>query len=245
MAQTMSRAVLFAETRPIFGGALSQPQVDGINAILDAWAKHGDGNPRHLAYILSTAKHETASTMQPVRETLAKTDAKAKERLTKAWKAGKLKVSRDYWSSGYFGRGFVQLTHKANYAKAGKALGIDLVGNPSLALDPAISAAILVRGMLEGWFTGKKLADFPHDFVESRRIVNGTDKAVLIAGYAYRFLDAIEKAQAAVVIPPATPMPANPPPPRTDDPAGKQHWLAWLVQAALTFFASILKGLRK
>jgi len=44
--------------------------------------------------------------MHPVRETLAPTDAKAKERLTRAWKAGKLKqVKADYWSSGYFGRG--------------------------------------------------------------------------------------------------------------------------------------------
>lgn len=44
----------------------------------------------------------------------------------------------------YFGRGFVQLTGKNNYAKYGKDLGIDLVNNPDLALDPAAAARILV-----------------------------------------------------------------------------------------------------
>jgi hypothetical protein len=140
----------------------------------------------------------TGSTMQPVRETFATSDAVAKARLTKAWKAGKLPgVKRDYWSGGFFGRGYVQLTHKENYAKAGKALGIDLVSDPSKAMIPEIAAAILVRGMMEGWFTGKKLADYPNDFVESRRIVNGTDRAALIAGYAYQFLQAIETADKA------------------------------------------------
>ena len=44
--------------------------------------------------------------MEPVRETFAKTDAEAKARLTKAFKAGKPRGQGDYWSSGYFGRGF-------------------------------------------------------------------------------------------------------------------------------------------
>lgn len=42
----------------------------------------------------------------------------------------------------YRGRGFVQLTGKANYAAAGKALGLDLVKNPDLAADPDVAAKI-------------------------------------------------------------------------------------------------------
>lgn len=208
----MDMPAFYSAIRPIFGGELTQPQVDGIEAILDAWTKSGETNPRYLAYILATAKYETADTMQPVRETLANTDAKAKERLTKAWKAGKLPwVKSDYWSSGYFGRGFVQLTHKANYEKAGKKLGLDLVSDPSKAMIPEVAALILVRGCLEGWFTGKKLSDYPNDFVGSRRVVNGTDRAVAIAGLAYRFLDAIEQASVAPVKPaPVPPVPAQP-----------------------------------
>ncbi len=165
---------------------------------------HGDGRliiavcKKHgllrnqCAYVLATAHHETAGTMKPVRETLANSDAKAKELLTKAWKAGKMKwVTRDYWSGGFFGRGYVQLTHEENYRKAGQKLGIDLVGNPSKALEPAIAAEILVLGMRDGWFTGKKLSDYitltRSDYTWARRIVNGTDRADLIAGYAKAF----------------------------------------------------------
>lgn len=56
---------------PLFGGTLSQAQVDGLKVIVNAWDQLGDGDDRKLAYILATAKHETAHTMQPVRETLA------------------------------------------------------------------------------------------------------------------------------------------------------------------------------
>lgn len=42
----------------------------------------------------------------------------------------------------YRGRGFIQLTGRANYAAAGKYLGIDLVNNPDLASDPDVAAGI-------------------------------------------------------------------------------------------------------
>jgi predicted chitinase len=88
----------------------------------------------------------------------------------------------------YRGRGYVQITGRANYAKAGVALGLDLVRNPDLALQPTVAAQILVRGCSEGWFTGKKLADYlPGDYVEARRVVNGKDRADLIAGYARNY----------------------------------------------------------
>lgn len=46
--------------------------------------------------------------------------------------------------SKYRGRGYVQLTGKANYAKYAKETGLDLVSHPELALSPAHAAAILV-----------------------------------------------------------------------------------------------------
>ena len=42
----------------------------------------------------------------------------------------------------YFGRGFPQITWKNHYKNYGERLGVDLVGNPDLALDPNISAQI-------------------------------------------------------------------------------------------------------
>lgn len=235
-------AAFFNAVRPLFGDKLSQAQVDGLKQIARTWADHGDGDDAKLAYIFATAFHETARTMQPVRETLAKTDAKAKEILTKAWNAGKLPgVKKDYWSSGYFGRGYVQITHVANYRKAGDKLGVDLEANPSLALDPDIAARILVRGMMEGWFTDKRLRDYiageERNFLGARRVVNGTDKASLITDYAGVFLRALEAARVAE---PAPAPPADPPP-EPMPPTAPRGWLAALID----FILNLLKGGRK
>ncbi len=190
--------------------------------IVAACKKHGLLR-NQCAYVLATAHHETAGTMKPVRETLASTDAKAKEMLTKAWRAGKMKwVTRDYWSGGFFGRGYVQLTHEENYRKAGQKLGVDLVGNPSKAMEPAIAVEILVQGMRDGWFTGKKLADYitlsRSDYAGARRIVNGTDRADLIAGYAKTF-NALLMAEGYGVEPQSPPAEPEPQPTRQLAPA--------------------------
>jgi hypothetical protein len=42
----------------------------------------------------------------------------------------------------YKGRGYIQLTGRSNYRTYGSALGIDLEGNPDLALDPTVAAAV-------------------------------------------------------------------------------------------------------
>lgn len=184
------REAFFAEARRRFG-RLSQAQVDGINTILAA----AEGRQiSHVAYILATAWHETAKTMQPVRETLAATDRQAVARLDQAWKAGKLgSVKIPYWryddtGRTWLGRGYVQLTHRTNYAKAAALVSADLLGDPSLAMRPDIAAKILVEGCTAGIFTGKRLSDYlPGDYVGARRVVNGTDKAQAIAAYAVAF----------------------------------------------------------
>lgn len=196
----MNRAAFFAGVRSrtsgVFGTSLSQAQVEGIEAILDE-AERRRVPLRHLAYILATAYHESAHTMQAVRETLAKTDDGAIATLEKAWKAGKLPwVSKPYWrkdanGKAWFGRGLVQLTHKANYLKMALIIGADLVGDPSKALELSTAVRILFEGMVLGSFTGRALADYiddgKADYVGARRIVNGTDRAELIAGYASAF----------------------------------------------------------
>lgn len=214
MADILNPA-FFDAVRPLFGGSLSQPQVDGLKTIIGAWLVIGDGDDRKLAYILATTKHETGNTMQPVRETFATSDQQAKDRLERAWNLKQLSwVKTPYWRDGWFGRGYVQLTHKENYAKASKKLGVDLVADPSLALQPGIAAHILIRGCLEGWFTGKSLADYINasgtDYLNARRVVNGTDRAQLIAGYAKDFERAIASGTSNAVVPePEQPEPAE------------------------------------
>ena len=164
----------FDTIRPMFGGSMTQSQVDGCMAVYHAT----DGlHIQERAYLLATAYHETAHTMQPIRE----------------YGRG---AGRPYGDPGAhrgqipYGRGYVQLTWDENYEKADRRLGLNgaLLRDFSLALDPDIAAEILVRGCLEGWFTGKKLTDYlPGDYVNARRVVNGTDRAERIAGYAETF----------------------------------------------------------
>lgn len=159
--------------------------------IIERCRKHGLLR-NETAYVLASAYHETAHTMEPVRETLAGTDTQAIARLDSAWERGKLPwVSKPYWRDGWFGRGYVQLTHEANYQRASRELGVDFVKEPSRVMEPDFAATILVRGMAEGWFTGKCLHDYidlkRSDYVGARRIVNGTDRARAIAEHAVEY----------------------------------------------------------
>lgn len=89
----------------------------------------------------------------------------------------------------------MQLTWKENYDKFGKLLKADLLNNPDLALALTNATKIMFVGMTKGMFTGKKLADYfageTEDWVNARRIINGTDRAQLIAGYGKVFYGAI------------------------------------------------------
>lgn len=192
-----------------FGGRLTQAQVDGVDSILSAFRSGGYSDPRHCAYILATAFHETGGRMEPVREGFASTDAKARK-IIAARPYGVPDMAsngRKYSDTGhvFYGRGFVQLTWANNYDAMGSILDIDLLNNPDLALDPGISARILVEGMCRGVsakgdFTGKAVEDYFNDRVNdpvgARRVVNGTDKAQLIASYYKAFYDALEAAKA-------------------------------------------------
>lgn len=243
MAMTMSRAAFFAEARPIFGGTLTTGQVDGINAILDAWERYGDGNPRHLAYLLATTRHETADTMQPIHERGKRAYFDKYEPGTKIGKRLGNTLKGDGFR--FRGRGFVQLTGRRNYAKAAKSIGLDIVKEPDLALVPATAARILIVGCLDGWFTGKKLSDYPNDFVEARRVVNGTDRGVLIAGYAYRFLDAIKKATEPAQPQKPAPAPIAPPKPAPapqQPPSEARGWLGIIIFAVTALGAAIAAG---
>lgn len=202
---TMDRAKFYAALRArgsgVFGTSLSQQQVNGLNSLLDE-AVNRAVPLRHFAYMLATAYHETAHTMQPIREI-----GKGKGR-----KYGK---PVDPYGHVYYGRGYVQLTWIENYAKASKALGVNFVKDPDRVMEPKLAAAIMFVGMAEGWFTTKKLTDYilgtKADYVGARKIINGTDKAKTIAGYAVDF----EKALVATgyvaqpVVPPALRVPVH------------------------------------
>lgn len=193
----MNDTLFFATVRQtLFKRSISQSQVDGINFMLGAWAKLGDGDVRKLAYILATMFWETAQTMQPIEE-------------YGKGRGHKYGAPTGPWHQVYDGRGDVQLTWEANYKKAtdelrkAKIIGldVDLEKNPELAMRPDISAAVAILGMQQGWFTTRKLSDYigapGHcDYEHARQIINGMDKAIQIGGYATLFLNALKGANA-------------------------------------------------
>lgn len=167
-----------------FPGQIRQRQVEGVGTLVSAFERAG-WPVAWAAYGLATAYHETAATMQPIYE-IGKGNGKP---------YGK---PDPLTGQTYYGRGFVQLTWLANYEKAQKELGFPLSSQPDFAMRTDIAAAIMIRGMSEGWFTGKKLSDYLNspipDYRNARRIINGTDKADLIAGYARVFAAALANA---------------------------------------------------
>jgi len=193
-----SRDAFFSTVRKtVFGNSMNQSQVDGINAILDAWDKWApDSDPRFISYSLATAYWETDRTLQPIAE-------------IGHGRGHSYGVPVGPYNKAYYGRGYVQLTWYANYQKAEtklRSLGVlsgneSLVANPDMALRPEIAAPIMIKGMMEGWFTGRKLGDFFHgsiaDWVNARTIINGHDHAAEIAHYAHFFYEGLDEQKRA------------------------------------------------
>jgi predicted chitinase len=180
----------YDDVRPLFGGHMSQSQVDGIEAILKAMKDAAITDERKGAYILATVFHECAKTMQPITEFGKGAGHDYGKKLKMGGGPGK-RIPYGTPDEIYYGRGYVQLTWYENYENMGRLLHIDLLNNPDMALQPQVAAAILIKGMTGGLFTGRSLGDFitdeRTDWVNARKIINGLDHAELIAGYAQTF----------------------------------------------------------
>ncbi len=167
----------FFEKAKELTGALSQIQVNSINAIFNEIKIQGITRPIDIAYIFATAWHE--SRFKPIIEQGGLAYLKSKK----------------YYP--HFGRGFVQLTWLENYKKMQKILQksgrfdeVDIINFPAQLLRIDVAAFVLVYGMKHGTFTGKKLGDYS-SFKGMRAIVNGTDRAALITSYANKFLQVV------------------------------------------------------
>ena len=181
--------------------SLSQEAVDNINLIVETCEKYNLSYPQ-TSYVLATTLWETARTFKPIEEygkgkgrkygTIYTNTEGVKYGI--AGSGGDTYLYSDY-PHLYYGRGFAQLTHWVNYKFAGEQLGIDLINNPDLALQPKYAAEILVKGSINGWFTSKRLSDYINDkkkdYINARRVINSLDKAQLIANYAVVFEKAL------------------------------------------------------
>lgn len=175
---TPDHAMFFDAYRRAFGAIKRQEQVQSLIRLLDRMtADQTLDDIRDAAYLLATVHHETAQTYEPVREAYWQSEAWRKRNLARYWP--------------FYGRGYVQITWRENYARAGAELGLDLIANPDLAMDAEVAYRILSNGMRHGWFSNKCLGDYitrdRTDYAGARRIVNGTDRAAALARYAGHF----------------------------------------------------------
>lgn len=187
----INRAQFYSKLRKIFKTKLDQSQVDGFEAIFNEWEIQKLSDIRWLAYMLATAWHEVNQTMQPIKEYGL---GRSKRYGKKIKHSGASYYLLDVI---FYGRGLVQLTWFENYELMGRLLKIDLLKNPDLALRLDIAIKIMFEGMMRGSssfgdFTGRCLEQYFNDTTDNpvgaRRIINGTDKAELIADYHNKFL---------------------------------------------------------
>lgn len=192
-------AAFFSKVRAgLLGPTLSSEEVAGCEAILKAM----EGSPLSwTAYALATAYLETAHTMQPIKEFGGESYFTRRYDIqgNRPDVAKTLGNTQKGDGARFSGRGYVQLTGRRNYLRAEMELALPFIAKPDLALQPGPAAAIMRRGMEEGWFTGKRFASYlaragaadQPAFEQSRRIINGQDRAADVAGYALEFQDAL------------------------------------------------------
>lgn len=161
----------------LFSGSLTEKQVEGMEAMLQHYEEIEWADKRWLAYVLATAFHETAQAMRPIKE-----------------KGGEAYLRRKRYYP-YYGRDITHTTWKANYEKVKAFSGIDVVSQPELIGQLGLAVKVAFHFMAKGWYTGKKLNHYfnehTEDWFNARRIINGIDKAMLVAEYGKKFLTAL------------------------------------------------------
>jgi hypothetical protein len=202
----IDRKHFFDIVRPaLFNGAMNQHQVDGMEAILKEWEAQQLTDLRWLAYILATAFHETAKTMQPVAEYGKGKGHDYGKKLKMGGGSGK-RIAYETPDKIFYGRGHTQNTWYENYQRLAKAATTqgknwNFLNDPELLLqmEPSIWATFFA--MRVGLYTGKKLADYFNEltigatdqlWINARKIINGLDCAETIAGYAKVFFAAVK-----------------------------------------------------
>lgn len=204
----IDRTKFFEGHRQQFG-SLQQLQVDGLNFLLGKFeADTRWADIRHVAYSLATIRRETGVTRkvdgvptsfmyQPIAEVGSisyLTKYFARPNLRRA--LGNTQLS-DAWN--FKGRGYVQITGRANYTKFAQLLEQALVDAPELALEPNIAFDIMTVGMFGGHFTGVGILRYINatetKYFYARKVINGLDHAGIIAADAVHLERILRAAQ--------------------------------------------------
>ena len=181
-----NRELFFHKYHNYFG-SINQSQVDGLEFLLSKFDNE-NFSAEQVAYMLSTVKHETAHTFQPIEERGGYNYFR--------YLIGKLGIRSLAEANKYKGKGYIMITGRTNYEKFSLILQDDFITNPLRVMLPEIAYKIMIYGFVNGSFTGKKLTDYIDgdklDYYNARRIINGLDKAVLISGYADKIYNCLK-----------------------------------------------------
>ena len=175
--------------------ALRRYAMESVPVIVAECISSGVMLHEQVAYVLATSEHESGCGKW-MKELWGPTAAQRGYE-------GRADLGNTHPGDGlrFLGRGYVHVTGRRNYTLWARRLGIDIVASPDLAAtDPSLAAKILVQGMRDGSFTGRKLADYIRqgeepDFYDARAIVNGDKRknGEVIAGYAREYLAALAR----------------------------------------------------
>lgn len=267
----MQRSLFYTALRRrdsgVFGTSLNQNQVDALDAMLDEGELRGT-SLCHLAYVMASAYHEVGSSLQPISENLnytaerirqvwpsrfasvaaAQPYARNPQKLANRVYGGRLgngsEATGDGWR--FRGRGYIQITGRANYIK----FGIEAI--PDKALEPETAIRIMFDGMTAGSFTGKRLSNYldgqAADYVSARAIVNADvgSNGGRVAGYARAFEKALVEAGYSATATPLAPAKPAPTPKPTQPPAAppaplpgaddRNRFLAFLIDIFAALF---------
>jgi putative chitinase len=140
---TSPQAITAPATAPL-PAELNFKDKNPVRDILVAKAKAAGIKGMELAHLISQVAHETGNFKNLEEIGTPKYFAKnydKKYNPNKAKQLGNVKVGD---GERYKGRGFVHITGRYNYKKAGEALGLPLESQPELAADPKIAADIAI-----------------------------------------------------------------------------------------------------
>lgn len=147
------------------GESNEQSAKECYNAIEQALGDLGILTPLTLIGALATVRVECGRSFKPVVEIASGEVYEGRKDL------GNTQVGDGV---RFKGRGYIQLTGRDNYKTYGEKLGIDLVNNPDLTLQPEVSAKILAL-----YFKNRavNVACNNNDWLEVRKKINGVNRS--------------------------------------------------------------------
>ncbi len=164
----------------MFGGKLSDLQLECINLILDECEVNDVGDLRHIAFIFATAYHFTDNPHNSEQQIL-----------TPAIERGASFTLKGMAVYPYYSRGYCIIRGKHLYRRESERTTHDLIYDPDLLLIPSIASNSIVYGMANGVYFGRRLDQFISgkmaDYNKASRVVGDIKNRFAVSKLAVRF----------------------------------------------------------